>query len=85
MFAYEEGDPALHASTSSGNNTQEESIFIQLRGGHAFDLGAKNRLTSVSYGGGDATGGNVSTSYSYTNFNDLDVQFSGDYIGFNQI
>lgn len=85
VFAYEEGDPALHASTSSGNNTQEESIFIQLRGGHAFDLGAKNRLTSVSYGGGDATGGNVSTSYSYTNFNDLDVQWSGDYIGFNQI
>ena len=85
VFAYEEGDPALHASTSSGNNTQEESIFIELRGGHAFDLGAKNRLTSVSYGGGDATGGNVSTSYSYTNFNDLDVQWAGDYIGFDSI
>lgn len=85
VFAYEEGDPALDGTVSSGNNTQEESIFVQLRGGHAFDLGAKNRLTSVSYGGGDATGGNVSTTYSYTNFNDLDVQFSGDYIGFNSI
>jgi len=85
VFAYENGDPALDGTVSSGNNTQEENIFIELRGGHAFDLGAKNRLTSVSYGGGDATGGNVSTSYSYTNFNDLDVQFHGDYIGFNQI
>jgi hypothetical protein len=85
VFAYEEGDPALYASTSSGDNTSEENIFIRLRGGHAWDLGAKNRLTSVSYGGGDATGGNVTTSYSYTNFNDLDVQWSGDYIGFNAI
>lgn len=85
VFAYEEGDPALDGTVSSGNNTQEESIFIELRGGHAFDLGAKNRLTSVTYGGGDATGGNVSTTYSYTNFNDLDVQWSGDYIGFNTI
>ena len=83
VFAYEDGDPALHSTASSGNNTQEESIFIQLRGGHAWDLGSKNRLTSVTYGGGDATGGNVSTTYSYTNFNDLDVQWSGDYIGFN--
>ena len=85
VFAYENGDPALDGTVSSGNNTQEESIFIELRGGHAFDLGAKNRLTSVSYGGGDATGGNVSTSYSYTNFNDFDVQWSGDYIGFDSI
>jgi hypothetical protein len=83
VFAYEEGDPGLDNTTSSGDNTSEDTIFIQLRGGHAWDLGAKNRLTSVSYGGGDATGGNVSTSYSYTNFNDLDVQWSGDYIGFN--
>ena len=85
VFAYEEGDPALHDTLSSGDNTSEENIFIRVRGGHAWDLGSRNRLTSVSYGGGDATGGNVSTSYSYTNFNDLDVQYSGDYIGFNSI
>lgn len=85
VFAYEEGDPSLYNSTSSGDNTSEENIFIRLRGGHAWDLGSKNRLTSVTYGGGDATGGNVTTSYSYTNFNDLDVQWSGDYIGFNSI
>jgi hypothetical protein len=32
----------------------------------------------VSYGGGDAAGGNVAITYSYTNFNDLDVLHSGD-------
>jgi len=85
VSAYEEGNPTLFNTTASGDNTAEEKIYFVLRGGHAFDLGTKNRLTSVSYGGGDATGGNVSTSYSYTNFNDLDVQWSGDYIGFNSI
>jgi len=48
-----------------------------MRCGYAFDLGKKNRLSSVSYGGGDAGGGNATTTYSYTNFNDLDVQQSG--------
>jgi len=73
VFAYEEGNPNLYSTTSSGDNTSEETIFIRIRDGHTWDLGTKNRLTSVSYGGGDATGGNVSTSYSYTNFNVLDV------------
>ena len=54
------------------------------RAGYAFDLGQKNRLASVSYGGGDATGGNATCSYSYTNFNELDVQdySHNKYIGF---
>ena len=76
--AYEYGDPALFGvPTASGNNTGEEKIYIQLRAGYGFDLGIKNRLSSVSYGGGDAGGGNATTTYSYTNFNDLDVQHSG--------
>ena len=48
-------------------------IKITLRDGTHFDLGNKNKLSSVSYGGGDATGGNVSCSYSYQNFNVLRV------------
>ena len=71
--ASEVGDPLLFATKDSGNNTSEERIWIPLRCGICFDLGGKNRLSSVSYGGGDATGGNVSNTYSYTNFNDLDV------------
>jgi hypothetical protein len=75
ITALEDGDPALNPTSASGNNTQEENIHFVLRGGYSFDLGKKNRLSSVSYGGGDATGGNVSCSYSYTNFNDLDVKY----------
>ena len=76
--AYELGDPNLfNQPVNSGNNTGEEIIFIAMRAGYAFDLGTKNRLSSVSYGGGDAGGGNATTTYSYTNFNDLDVQHAG--------
>ena len=36
-------------------------------------LGDKNKLASVNYGGGDAGGGNVTVTYSYTTFNDFTV------------
>ncbi len=75
ITALEDGDPELNNTPASGNNTSEENIHFVLRGGYSFDLGKKNRLSSVSYGGGDATGGNVSCSYSYTNFNDLEVKY----------
>ena len=71
--AYEAGDPAYIGTVNEGNNTTEEKIHIRLKDGTVFDLGNNNRLSSVSYGGGDAAGGNVSISYSYTNFNDLEV------------
>jgi len=71
--AAEVGDPRLFQTKDSGNNTSEERIWIPLRCGICFDLGGKNRLSSVTYGGGDATGGNVSNTYSYSNFNDFDV------------
>ena len=77
ITALEAGDPKLFQTTASGNNTGEENIFFTLRGGMTFDLGTKNRLASVSYGGADATGGNASCTYSYTNFNDLDVKQIG--------
>tara|TARA_B100002019_G_scaffold62492_1_gene53550 strand:+ start:5950 stop:7140 length:1191 start_codon:yes stop_codon:yes gene_type:complete len=82
--AYEFGDPDLNNTAASGNNTSQENIFLCTRAGYAFDLGGKNRLASVSYGGGDATGGNASCTYSYTNFNELDVQDyrENGYIGF---
>mgnify|MGYP003645649748 CR=1 FL=1 len=73
VAAYEAGDPALFETKNSGDNTQEEQISLRLLDGTYFDLGKKNRLSSVSYGGGDAAGGNVSITYSYTNFNELDV------------
>ena len=86
VSATELGDPNLDGTVDSGNNTQAESIFLLMRCGYAFDLGAKNRLASLTYGGGDAGGGNVSVSYSYTNFNELDVQdWYNGYIGFEAL
>jgi hypothetical protein len=72
--AIEEGRPDYEGTINQGNNTSADRIFFQLRGGYSFDLGNKNRLSSVSYGGGDAGGGNVSCSYSYSTFNKLDVR-----------
>ena len=76
--AYEYGDPDLWTTNASGDNNAEEYILLTLKGGVVFDMGANNRLSSVSYGGGDATGGNATISYSYTNFNELTVCHSGD-------
>jgi hypothetical protein len=41
--------------------------------GTSIDLGHKNKLQSVNYTGGDTGGGNVTITYSYSNFNDLVV------------
>lgn len=71
--AYEEGDPAFNNTVNEGNNTIEENIVIQLQDGTTFDLGTKNRLSSVTYGGGDAGGGNSTMTFSYSTFNDLTV------------
>jgi hypothetical protein len=76
--AYEFGDPDLFNTNASGDNTSEEYILITLKAGIIFDMGPNNRLSSVSYGGGDAAGGNATISYSYTNFNELTVVHSGD-------
>ena len=80
VSAYEAGNPNFWEPThddynlkASGDNTGHEAIRVSLQDGTWLDMGRKNRLSSVSYGGGDATGGNVSISYSYTNFNDLVV------------
>jgi len=59
VTAYEAGDPSNIGTANEGNNTPEETIKIVLDDGTTFDLGSKNRLSSVSYGGGDAGGGNA--------------------------
>jgi hypothetical protein len=72
--ALEDGRTEFVGQKDQGNNLANETIYLVTRAGYAFDLGSKNKLSSVSYGGGDAGGGNVSCTYSYSNFNVLDVQ-----------
>ena len=62
-------------------NLSDQTIRINLSGvasagggaGMVLDLGSKNKLTSVSYSGADTGGGNATTSFSYSTFNDLTV------------
>jgi hypothetical protein len=77
VSAYETGNPAL-TGASAGDNTPSERIVVALQDGTKFDLGTKNRLSSVTYGGGDAGGGNSTMTFSYSNFNDLVVQHNQD-------
>ena len=62
----------------NGNNLTERTIFIRTREGSTFNLGYENKLASTSYTGGDATGGNVSVTYSYSTYNDLTIEASHD-------
>ena len=63
---------------SGYKNTSEQTIAIATCEGLGLDLGTKNRLASVSYGGGDAGGGNATVTYSYQTFNDFTVLHSAD-------
>lgn len=62
----------------NGNNLTEKTILIVTRDGTKLDLGSKNKLSSVTMGGGDATGGNDTVTYTYTNFNVLTVTHPQD-------
>ncbi len=57
----------------NANNLTDRTIRIAVCEGTRVYLGTKNKLASVNYTGGDAGGGNVSVSYSFTNFNDFTV------------
>lgn len=57
----------------SGINLRDQSIFIALQDGTRIDLGSKNKLATVNYGGADAGGGNATVTYSYVTYNDFTV------------
>ena len=84
LSATEEG--RLTESTDVGRdlgNLSNQSIRVATAEGLRLGLGAKNKLSSVNYAGGDAGGGNVTTTFSYTNFNDLTVIHSTEASFFN--
>ena len=66
------------ASCTEPSNLSDRKIRIATCEGLRIYLGEKNKLASVNYGGGDAGGGNVTVSYSYSTFNDFTVLHSGD-------
>ena len=77
---------ALDDCTDAGacntkQNLNERPIRIATCEGLRIWLGKKNKLSSVTYGGGDAGGGNATVTYSYSNFNDFTIMHSGDIEG----
>jgi len=69
----------LISVSGANSNLTARQIVIRDTAGTVLDMGTKNRLTSVSYGGGDTGGGNATVSYSYSTFNDLKVSGGGTY------
>jgi len=57
-------------------NTSNQEIILELCEGLNINLGAKNRLQSVDWAGGEAGGDNVTVTYNYQNFNDLTITHS---------
>jgi hypothetical protein len=70
---------------ASYKNLSEQNIVIQVCGSGGsdtltFDLGTKNKLTSVNYTGGDTGGGNASLTYSFRTFNKFVMTGAGSFI-----
>jgi hypothetical protein len=61
-----------------GGNLVDRTIRLATCEGTRIYLGTKNKLSSVNYSGGDAGGGNVAVTYTYTTFNDLTVLHEND-------
>ena len=69
---------AVSTGVSNGKNLSNHGIMIVLDDSTVFQLGRKNKLSSISYGGGDAGGGSATITYSFINSNEFAVLHSGD-------
>ena len=78
VSAAAEGCTTGLTSCDVNNNLTDEPILIKLCDGTQIALGTKNKLSSVSYGGGDAGGGNVTTTFDFVTFNKLSVSGTGN-------
>jgi hypothetical protein len=63
---------------SDGNNLTAHTILVVCEDSTQLDCGSQNKLSSVTYGGADAGGGNATVTYTYSNFNDLTVSHNQD-------
>ena len=77
---------AIDACSGAANSCEEaanltdRTIRVATCEGLRLFLGNKNKLSSVTYGGGDAGGGNATVTYSYSTFNDFTVMHWADRI-----
>lgn len=68
------------AANPTATNLTAQTIKLVFREGTTINLGANNKLTSVSHAGGNASqgGGNVSHTFSFVTYNDLTVTATHD-------
>jgi hypothetical protein len=68
-------------STTTVKNFPIKFVICGEDGASSFsvDLGNKNKLNSISYGGGEAGGGNLTITYSFTTDNTLITEVAGTY------
>ena len=72
------GDDVTAVGSQETSQLSNRWIQIVCEDSTVMQLGIKNKLSSVNYGGGDAGGGNDTITYSYSNFNDFTILHSGD-------
>ena len=59
------------------NELPEQNVSLAVGAGrYAVNLGNKCFLKSVTYGGGDASGGNATVTYSYSTYNTFGVTYT---------
>ena len=68
----------VDAVETNRTNLNNHEICVALKDSTVIHLGKKNKISSITYGGGDATGGNASITYNFSNFNDFVILHSGD-------
>jgi len=78
ISATEEGLYGSEAGCGGLYNLIDQPIRLVMCEGLVVNCGSQNKLSSVGVSGGDAGGGNMEVSYSYTNFNDFDVKHPSD-------
>ena len=69
----------VNVSGTHPNLGSGEQITLKDDAGTVINLGAKNKLSSVSYSGGDTGGGNATVTYSYSTFNAFSIDGGGTY------
>jgi hypothetical protein len=67
----------LKSVSGAAENLTDRTITLLDDAGTVLTLGTKNKLSGVSYSGGDTGGGNATVTYSYTNYNSLLVDDGG--------
>jgi hypothetical protein len=72
------GGDNVDALETNRSNLSNHEICVALKDSTVIHLGKKNKISSITYGGGDAGGGNASITYNFSNFNDFVILHSGD-------